>query len=243
MATTRLLRRAAPLALALALPLPLILPGCASLTDAPADTSYDGLKLTSTAPMDAVYTKPGVDLSQYHQVIVDECSVAFRKNWQRDQNSSKGNLSGRVTDKDVAAIKKRLGQLCHDVFVEELQGGTDSNSSNAKSTGYQVVDTPAAGVLELRPSIVDLNINAPDIMAPGRSVSFTTSSGSMRLYLEAYDSVSGEILGRVIDKRKVPDKGYLDWTNQVTNTADAKRILRYWGSMLRDMLDKARQSQ
>ena len=70
-------------------------------------------------------------------------------------------------------------------------------------------------------------------------MSYTTSEGSMSLYLEVYDSVSGEILGRVLDRKTATDSNHLEWTNSVTNAREAKRILVRWGQTLRSMLDEA----
>jgi hypothetical protein len=53
------------------------------------------------------------------------------------------------------------------------------------------------------------------------------------LFLELYDSVSGEILARIIDSEVIGDNGYTQWANRVTNTADARRTIRKWAKALR----------
>ena len=211
-----------------AIALLLLLTGCA-MQSAPA-ISHDGLELVDAGSLDTVYRRPGVNLGEYNRFIVGDCSVAFRKHWQRDQNSTSRGVNSRISDEDMENTKARLGKLCHEIFVEEL----------TRDGGYPVVDTAGVDVLELRPAIVDLDINAPDTFTAGRSRSYTTSAGGMTLYLESFDSLTGEIVGRVIDKRKAPENFELQWTNSVTNTRDAKRILRLWGSRLRDMADNAR---
>lgn len=206
----------------------LLLSGCGSLINQPPAESFDGLMLVATKPMDAIYKKEGTDFSIYHKFKVSDCSVAFQENWQRDQNRSTRDTTRRISDSDMLAIKTRLSALCHDIFVEELE----------REGGYPVVETAAANVLEIRPGITDLVINAPDIPVAGRSRMYTTSEGSMKLYLEAYDSVTGEILARIIDKRVARDTGELRWTNAVTNEVEARRILRHWGISLRRMADR-----
>lgn len=218
--------------LSVTLLLSILLTGCNALNNPPSSTSHDGLELVSTKPLDSVYRKPDSNLGGYQHLIVGDCSVAFRKNWQRDHNAASRSSLRWVSDDEVASTKSKLAELCREVFIEELQ----------RDGIYTIVDASAEGVLELRPSIVDLDINAPDSMTPGRSSSYTTSFGSMRLYLEIYDSVSGEILARVSDKRSAPDKGQLEWTNALTNMQDAKRILRYWGKMLRQLMDSSNSS-
>lgn len=207
-----------------------LLSGCQSLTTTYPPLSHDGLELVGTEPLDAIYRKPGIELSNYQRVKISDCSVAFRKNWQRDQNSVNRDISRRVTAGDMDKIRAKLGAMCHEVFMEEL--GKDST--------YQVTEESGEDVLELKPSIIDLDINAPDTMSVGRSRSYTTSAGSMKLYLEAHDSVSGELLARVIDRRRASDTGQLEWTNSVTNAREAKLILRRWGAILHDMLESTR---
>lgn len=203
-----------------------LLTGCASM--APAPISDDGLELVSTKPLDSVYKKPGVDMQSYKSFIVADCTVAFKPGWQSDQNSAYRS-TGRVTDKEMLKIKQTLGQMCTETFIEELKEG-----------GYTIVDQPADGTLEIRPGIIDLYINAPDVMSVGRSTSYTTSEGSMRLNLEIYDSVTGEIVARASDKKSARDNGRMQWTNSVTNRVEAERILKRWAAVLRSMLDNVK---
>ena len=60
----------------------------------------------------------------------------------------------------------------------------------------------------------------------------------MTLFLEVVDASSGEILYRVIDRRREHNTGQLQWTNSVTNMSDARRTLSYWGKSLRRALDQ-----
>lgn len=221
-----------PLFLSTVFCLSMVLSSCEMTGSQPPSLSHDGLERVATKSLDEVYRRPGIDLADYHSFIVRDCSVAFKKYWQRDYNSTTAAMMNRITDDDMAKTKARLGKLCHEVFVEEL----------TRDEGYPMVTSAAVDVMELRPTIVDLDINAPDTRSAGSSRSYTTSAGSMTLYLEAYDSLTGEILGRIVDKRKSPENSQLQWTNSVTNTRDAKRILRRWGKILREMADQTRRA-
>jgi len=44
-------------------------------------------------------------------------------------------------------------------------------------------------------------------------------------------------LARVVDKRRGLDSGRMQWTNSITNRADAERILGNWARLLRKGLD------
>jgi hypothetical protein len=94
-------------------------------------------------------------------------------------------------------------------------------------------------VLVLRPAIINLDIAAPDVMAAGRQRSYTTEAGQMTLVLEGVDGTTGEILVRVVDRRRAMDTGRLQWTNSVTNQAEARRMLNRWASQIREGLDEA----
>ena len=197
--------------------------GAAGAADLP-QTTHDGLQLVK-GKVEVLYVKPGATLAPYKRVAITDCYVAFRKNWERDQNTG----AFRVTQKDMEKIKAGLAADFRKVFTEELQKG-----------GYAVVDEGGDDVLILRPAIIDLDVAAPDTMEPGRSRSFATSAGSMTLYLEVYDGASGEILARAVDPKEARDTGRMMWQNSVTNRAEADRMLRKWAVLTREALDRAR---
>ena len=70
----------------------------------------------------------------------------------------------------------------------------------------------------------------------------TADSGEMTLISELRDSVTGTLLARAFDRRE--DNGMMwQWTNSVTNSADARRIITSWADTLRNALDAARGKQ
>lgn len=203
---------------------------CAS--NQPPAVTHDGLVRDTQVKHADVYRKPGVSLADFDEYGLQPCTVAFRKNWLRDQNRSTASLSSRVTRQDVDRIKDSLSAQCDRYFREALQ----------EPPAYRLVESFADGeaVLVLRPSIIDLDVTAPDKLTAGRSRTYTTSSGEMTLFLEGRDGTTGEVLFRVVDRRREPDMTRLEWTNSITNKADADRALRYWSSRLRKALDNAR---
>ncbi|MGI9287827.1 MAG: DUF3313 family protein [Pseudomonadales bacterium] len=192
------------------------------------EVTHDGLHRLHKTKVALAYQKPEADFSIYHRVLILDCHVAFKKNWQKKQNRERRALSSRISDKDMERIKRDMADVFRDVFVEELD----------KVGGYQVVDTPANDVLLIRPVIIDLDVTAPDKMEAGRSRTFTSSAGAATLYLELYDSVSGEILARAIDRKAGRSYGHFQWSSRVRNSAEAKRIVRQWANLLRQRLDE-----
>ena len=202
---------------------------CASTaiaTDKLPETSHDGLVLQKGTELAAVYIKPGADFSGYDKLAILDCYVAFKKNWQRDQNEDRMSMTQMVTKKDMDEIRTWLVAEFKKVLVEELQ----------TEGGYEVVDHGAEDVMIIRPAIIDLDVEAPDTMSPGMSATFSASAGEMTLYMELFDSVTSEIIARVVDAEAARDTGMI--RNRATNKAEADRILRKWADILRDHLDK-----
>jgi hypothetical protein len=66
-----------------------------------------------------------------------------------------------------------------------------------------------------------------------------TSAGAATLYLELYDSVSGDIIGRAADRQAIRSASDgISWRNRATNSADARRMFRRWANLLRSFLDQ-----
>jgi hypothetical protein len=201
---------------------------CSTAPAAPTET-YDGLVQVPDTRFGVVYKRPDADLSHYDSYGLADCEVAFKKNWQRDQNNSRMDLGNRVTQKDVDRIKDKLGEECGKYFREALE----------QAPPYQLVDSFSDGeqVLILRPAIINLDITAPDTRSAGMQRTYTTGAGEMTLLLELLDATTGEILVRVIDKQSSRETSYLQWSSSVTNQADARRILSRWADQLRKGLD------
>ena len=190
--------------------------------------SHDGLQRVINSKAALAYVKPGVDLSTYDQFMILECAVAFKKDWQKDFNRDRLSTSRRITDKDMESMRNKMAELFRDVFVEEL----------TENDGYELVDEPAVDVLLIRPAIIDLAASAPDTRSAGRSYTFVDSTGAATLFIELYDSVSGEILARAVDRKADRSHGTMQWANRASNRQDAKRILRTWAGWLRERLDE-----
>lgn len=206
----------------------LLLAACAS---APPAETHDGLVLAEKSRFDSLYLKPGVDLAAYSRTRLEPCTVAFKADWLRNQNTAQRAFSHRITKEDMEAIKERIAEACDRHFAEALR----------EHPRYPLVESESTEgpVLEIRPAIIDLDIRAPDVDAPGIHRTYTTSFGEMSLRLEMFDAASGEILGRVNDRQRDFESEYLQWTNRATNMADVNRFLRTWRDYLLEGLETA----
>lgn len=204
--------------------------GVASISvarEAPPATSPEGLVLQKSTKSRIVYLKPGATFEQYERVAILDVLVEFEKDWQQDYNHSRVGLDGRVSDQDVERMKTGLAAEFKQIFTDELQN----------KGGYQVVTTAGPDVLVLRPALLNVEVNAPDVMSAGIHSTVVRSAGQMTLFLELWDSSTNTMLARVMDAASDPDS-FAKQANRVTNKAAADRILRDWAHELRVRLDE-----
>ncbi len=207
--------------------LTLIFAGALAADTALPEVSHDGLHLMKDTKLRAVYMKPGADLKSYDKVALLAAYVAFKKNWQRDQNEEAMDLSDRITDQDMNRIRTELATEFNKVFTEVLT-----------KAGHQMVTTGGTGVLIVRPAIVNLEVTAPDTMSAGMQQSFSASAGQMTLYMELLDGKTGDIIARIIDPEAAGGE-FAEVRNSVTNMAAAEEVLRRWATILSNHLGEA----
>ena len=196
--------------------------------DEATEASVDGLELVKETRRGELYADPQVDWNTYTKIQLEPATVAFRKNWQRDQNRSQ---PFKIRTEDMERIKSELSEMFGEVFTEEL----------TTEGGYVMATESADDDLRISPQIVDLDVYAPDSRStPGIQHSYTESTGRMTLKLEMYDSVTGDLLARASDRQEAPRRGYMQWTTSVTNRAEAQRMLERWARELREFLDDTR---
>jgi hypothetical protein len=192
-----------------------------------AGVSPEGLKLVPNSKVDALYLRDGADFSGYDKFAMLECFVAFRTNWKHDQNEGR---PFRVMDNDIVRIKAELAKQFRTVFIRELT-----------AKGEKQVTAVGKGVLILRPSILNLDVIAPETMNSGYN-NFSTSAGQATLVLELFDSVTSELLARIIDTEAAGDSSSIGSHNGQSNRADAERVLTGWADRFGTALQNARAS-
>jgi len=205
--------------------------GCVSTSDELPAVSEEGMRRVENTRVDALYVNPDADFSEFKRFAIADVDVSFRRNWLKDQNQERRQLTRRVSQEDAKRIRTAIADSFRLIFTEELE-----------KAGYIVVDPASSGnvtgdLLLLHPDIFDLDVTAPDIASPGRVRTYTACGCSMTLSLELYDAASGTLLARVTDTKKAPDQRPMRIANSVTNKADADRIMRRWAEMLVDKLE------
>jgi hypothetical protein len=194
----------------------------ASAADEMPETTPEGLVLIENTKLNTVYVRPGATLDHYTKVVLFDVEVAFRKDWDRDYNRTVLPGTTRVRPKDMERIKAGLAEEFKTVFTEELQD----------KRGYEVVETADYDVLVVKAAIINLDVTAPQLRGTSNDRNVITSAGQMTLWMELHDSVTGELIARVIDPAVDNRNGLAFRASTSGNKSAARKILSEWASIL-----------
>ena len=191
-----------------------------------AQETHDGLVPVEGAKVAAAFIDPKADFSVFARVRILEPQVAFRDNWQRDQN--RGTRMRRVSNSDMERIKADVAELFNEVFTEVLEA----------DDGYDVTTELDHDVLVIRPSIIDLDIVVPNTTTTAPTQSISASGGSATLFVELFDAVSGDIIGRAIDRQSTGQaQGVFTLRGGAANRQEARQMFTGWASQMRSFMD------
>jgi hypothetical protein len=188
--------------------------------------SHDGLEKLKAKGADLVYARPGATLAGYSKVIIGPVNVAFSKSWDPKRPGSNFKISSDEREE----IRNGVAKIVRDEFIKTLEA----------KDGYPIVEAAAPDALLLKVGIINLYVNAPDVATAGRTRTYVQSAGEMTLVLEAFDSESGQVLARVVDRQESDMRGgQMTWTNRTLNAGEAQTIASDWARKLRKLFDKA----
>lgn len=193
-------------------------PDSRNLPPPPADA--EGLQRQSSSRVDEFYLRPGATFTGYRKVMLGSFDITFPKLWEREHHG--------VDERDLARFRTGLVKLSRDEFARTLERG-----------GYEVVDASGPGVLDVRATIANLDIRAPELNDSTVRHSYVLSAGEGTLIAELRDSQTGTLLARVVDRREMRDNPYFELANDITNSRDAQQLVGLWSNLLRRYLDAA----
>jgi len=177
---------------------------------------WDGLQRVASKQFALVYLQPGADFRGYSKVILEPTEVAFHKNWRRDYNSTTRGISGRVSERDVEDAVSKGVATASDLFTDAWRKG-----------GYEIAAAPGPDVLRVKTAILNISVKAPEVRSSSRSYTFTEDAGNATLLVELRDSMTGALLGRVVDQRLAGDNT-VGWRTSVSNRADFRELVEAW---------------
>ena len=178
-------------------------------------TTPEGLVAVHSRHLDELYLRPGANLATYRKVVIDPVRVAFHRDWLRYGYTA--NAARPVAEDNVRRIAAGIARDAEAAVAEAF-----------KARGYEIVSAPAPGVLRLSPRVADLYVNAPDRNSPWREKAFTREAGQAALLLDASDSVSGTLLGRVSHLGRAEQMGGFARANDVSNRFWFDALIRRW---------------
>lgn len=203
-----------------------MLMGCASSQtskEAPSGflTNYPPFQPGPADGVDKLYTKPGMDLSKFNRVMVEEVQFYLKKS---------------AADQGIQASElKELSDTFHRAVFDAL------------GNAYPVVTEPGADVLRIRLAITDIETSNPavsgitTVLPVGLAISLAkkattgahTGVGGASMEVEFLDSMNNERLVAAIDTF---DGSKMSGFSKLGATKDA---FEFWAKRLRVTLDKA----
>ena len=184
--------------------------------------SHDGLTKVEVKGLDLAYARKDTNFAGYGKLIVEPVEVAFHKNWNPTRPGSHLKLGAG----DRENIRTGVAKIVQEEFERALQ------------PTYPLAKEAGPDVLRVRAKVLNLIANAPDTKTAGAHA-IVMSSGEMTLLLELYDSETGSILARVVDRKEGRNTGQWQMASSVASAGDAKAVAASWAKVLRNGLDKA----
>ena len=192
-----------------------------------AESTVDGLVRAKGSSFKDVWVKPDAYVASYTALLIGDVDVAYK----RKPKSHRYDATGSNFPLDESQLE-RLRKLLRTSLAERIE----------ESETWTLADGPGTHVLLLEPSLIDLVVKVPTNAAPSTSV-YTTSTAEVTLLLELHDSLTGEILARIADRREARQPGTgrseLYWSNPVSNQQAVKKVFNRWARILMARLDTA----
>jgi uncharacterized protein DUF3313 len=172
--------------------------------------------------LDEYYLRPGASFSAYRRVLVRPIEVTFRKDWLSEHRNVDASQGERLRAAFARLAKEELSRQF------------------ARKGGYAAADAPGPDVLEIRASIVNLDIYAPEGKDAGIRRDYVLRAGEATLVAELRDSQTGQLLARTVDRREMREYPELQLANSVYNSDESRDLVGLWARVLRREVDAAR---
>jgi hypothetical protein len=192
-----------------------------------AELSFDGLHKVDNSQADAAWARADFDISRYTKLMLISSGFEYRDVTNRGRTQMERSRGGPFyIDQDRRA---RFEQLVADIFAEDFQ----------QIENFEIVSEPGPDVMIVRGALLDIVTYVPPTEGVAGNIDIYLSNiGEATLVLELRDSETGTILARSVDRRAAERMGgQMMQSNRVTNTAEVRRLIRFWSQRLREGLD------
>ncbi len=186
-----------------------------------AEVTFDGLVRVDNTRLDAVWIRPGIDLSAYDKLTLVGAGIKYRS----VREVRRLNLSNDSEFPLDARQRERIEESVREVFSEEM----------AKIDGFEITMEDGPGTLALTGTLIDVVSFVPPNRL-GNVDYYLSSLGAATLILELSDSMSGQVLARAADGRSI-DVQFITESNRVSNRFELERELDRWADVIRNGLE------
>ena len=209
----------------------LVFAGCTSNptinTSTEAEPTFDGLYPVEGGRMDGAWARPDISVEGYSKIMLEGVGVEYRPggSTRRTSAATRPESHYAMTPEQKARFEAEM----RDAFIDEL----------GKGEHFEIVEEPGPDVLLIRVGLLDVVSYVPPDPVGGRTEIYLSRVGEATLVLEIRESESGATLIRAVDRRAAEDvaRGFSN-SNRVSNKAEARRLARTWGRILREGLDR-----
>ncbi len=182
---------------------------------------WDGLVHKYNDKLENVWVRPNVQFKAYKRVRLPPVDVTFAKDW----DPNRGLRS--PTKEEIRNIRSGLAEMFHKEFAKQLAKG-----------GYVLTDSNAEDVLIVHAALANLYVNGPEATNSDLARAQTMTTGRVSVVMQLSDSVTQQLLARVVDTQYGDERGNLSWSASVASSDEARRIIDLWAYALRLSLDK-----
>ena len=191
-----------------------------------AELSFDGMHMVDNSRADVAWARPDFNLAGYTKIWPVSAGVEYKQVKNRSRSAISRSKGGPYFIDDKA--RGQFEELVGEIFKEELQ----------KVERYELVDGPGPDVLMIRGALLNVTSMVPPEPVGTRSIIYLSNIGDATLVLELRDSETGTILARSVDRRAAETiGGTFQRSNSVINSAEVRRLIRFWATRLREGLD------
>jgi hypothetical protein len=197
-----------------------LMSACAPQPTIPIDlseTNFDGLEEISSRFFSAAFIRPGVDFTDYQELLLGESELAFRT---PDRAKQQFPLT--------AAQKNRFRELLDARFNDEF----------ATSKTLQITSSAGPKVLKLDVRVQDIIATVPPRSIGGVGGIALQALAEATLIIELSDSESEEILARVFDRRAIQGTAIAQRQGPpITQWDQVEAVCNRWAATVRARLD------
>lgn len=182
------------------------LAGAALLSGGCTTVTYESYRPVQNRNVDIAYVADGADFSRYQRLQAEEMGIFYPSHLSPDEDDL-----------------QRVRAAFREAFLSRIEA-------------YDIVDKPAADVLLVRASLVDLRNTAADRLPNiADDLNAILEPGKLTFTIEMRDSVSGNLLLRAADTQKSPD---MDMPDGGPVSGGVRDAADHWAELLRNFLDQ-----